>query len=396
MLNIFDSIKPYTFHQLVDQENKLYVVSDDNINYGISDSAIEKYAIYDGFIIDSRLRVPLKYEIIKYYRIDRILAKYQGKFGFVSAEIIPYIYVGSWQTPNDYEIVIPFLFDKIDEKDNNLFEVEMDGYTFQMDIEGIIEYQDIEQLKCVLNPHYIRGNYDSGTNILIPQCLNYTLLDDNMLCLQPISEDFLNTPYHIVGRGWIHESSDYNELVDCDWEEYTIHGAIDNHGKCIVPCIFERIEELNGLLEGFILAKLRIFFSDGKGKEYVSYSDEEYGDQYLFTLKGECVLGGFSKIEMEDKDTFRIYLHDCVYDTNGSLIISESSSYIILNKEFALKEIVNPEATYRNVYLDSIVSERNPFHVDLLKRLKLHVTPVPQTITHCDEDEVYPESIYSY
>lgn len=41
MLNIFDSIKPYTFHQLVDQENKLYVVSDDNINYGISDSAIE-------------------------------------------------------------------------------------------------------------------------------------------------------------------------------------------------------------------------------------------------------------------------------------------------------------------------------------------------------------------
>ena len=205
MLNIFDSIKPYTFHQLVDQENKLYVVSDDNINYGISDSAIEKYAIYDGFIIESRLRVPLKYEIIKYYRIDRILAKYQGKFGFVSAEIIPYIYVGSWQTPNDYEIVIPFLFDKIDEKDNNLFEVEMDGYTFQMDIEGIIENQDIEQLKCVLNPHYIRGNYDSGTNILIPQCLNYTLLDDNMLCLQPISEDFLNTPYHIVGRGWIHE-----------------------------------------------------------------------------------------------------------------------------------------------------------------------------------------------
>lgn len=396
MLNIFDSIKPYTYHQLVDQENKLYIVSNDNINFGVSDSTIEKYASNDGSIIESRVRVPLKYEIIKYYRIDRFLAKYQGKLGFVSADIIPYIYKGSKQDSifyRDHEIVIPFLFDKIDEKGNNLFEVEIDGLTLQMDIEGVIEYQKIELLKQILNPHYIRGDYDSNTNILIPECLNYTLLDENKLCLQPISEKFLNMPYYIVGRGWIHESSD-----DCsvDWEEYTIHGVIDNDGKCIIPCIFEQIEELDGLLEGFILAKYRNYFSDGKDEESVSYSDEDSGDLYLFTCEGECVLGGFSKIDMEDKDTIRIYLKDYIYDSDGSLRVYDSSSYIILNQEFALKEIANPDATYRNVYLDSVVSERNPFHVDLLKRLKLHVTPVPPTITHHDREEVYPDCFCSY
>jgi hypothetical protein len=91
------------------------------------------------------------------------LAKYQGKLGFVSADIIPYIYEGSKQDSifyRDYEIVIPFLFDKIDEKGNNLFEVEIDGLTLQMNIEGVIEYQNIELLKQILNPHYIRGDYD--------------------------------------------------------------------------------------------------------------------------------------------------------------------------------------------------------------------------------------------
>lgn len=195
-------------------------------------------------------------------------------------------------------------------------------------------------------------------------------------------------PYYIVGRAWIHESSD-----DCsvDWEEYTIHGVIDNHGKSIIPTIFEEIEELDGFLKGYILGKYRNYFSDGKGKDSDSYSDEDSRDLYLFTSEGECVLGGFSKMEMVDKDTIHIYLKDYNFDTDGSLSVYDSSSYIILNKDFALKEISNPEATYRNVYLDSFVSERNPFHVDLLKRLNLHVTPVPRTITHCDNEEMNPD-----
>ena len=387
MLNILP-IKPFKYHQLVDKDNNLYIVSNDNVKYGISGSSY--YIDSDGYQIDNDLRVPLKYEIIKYYRIDRILAKYNGKYGFVSADLIPYIYDGSREDPlfyQDYEIVIPFLFDKIEDKGDGLFEVNIDGHTFPMDIEAIIEVKDIEKIKHVLAFHYRKCENDPNTNIYIPECMFYSLMDDHRLCLQTSEAD--SVPYHIVGRGWLHTSNDYG----VDYEEYTIHGVIDNNGKCIIPTIFEQIEILDGLLEGYILAKYRYYLSDGKTEVNVC-ADEKYGDLFLFTVEGECVLGGFSNIVMVDNDTFHIYLNDYIYDTDGSLNVYNGSSFIILNKEFALKEINNPEATYRNTYLDEFVAEKNPFHKDLLKRLELQVTPVPQTITHHNKDREEIDCFY--
>ena len=391
MLNILESFRSFKYHKLVDQENRLYIVSNDYVNYGISNNSV--YFVSKGHDMESDLRVPLKYEILKYYRIDRILAKYKGKYGFVSADLIPYIYDGSRDKSlcyNDYEIVIPFLFDKIEDIGGDLFEVEIDGHIVIMDIEGIIESNEMKKLEEILDSHYKKGTYDPNTGIYIPRCMSHFQMDDHRLCMQTVCGD--NDQY-VVGRGWQHISDDYG----CDYEENALHGVIDNNGKCIIPTIFEQIE----MLDGFILAKYRNYFSDREAETHFyvgadgdEYIDEEVGDLFLFTVEGECLLGGFSDIEMVDNDTFHIYLKDYIYHTDGTLDVYNSHSYIILNKEFALKEIANPEQTYKHTYLDDIAAEKNPFHKDLLKRLGLYVTPVPHTITHNDIEREEIDGFY--
>ena len=109
-LNIFQT---YNIHELIDKEYSLYKVSKDGIHFGIANSPFIEGAIEI---------VPLIYDELKFYRIDRIMAQNRGKYGFVSADPISSLYHGRSDLwfDNDYEIVVPLIFDSITEINKDL------------------------------------------------------------------------------------------------------------------------------------------------------------------------------------------------------------------------------------------------------------------------------------
>ena len=81
-----DTFQTYKYHELLNKEYSLYKVSQDGTTFGITNSPFVNGAIEI---------IPFKYEDFLFFRIDRILAKYKGKYGFVSADpISPYIMAG--------------------------------------------------------------------------------------------------------------------------------------------------------------------------------------------------------------------------------------------------------------------------------------------------------------
>ena len=375
-LNIF---QPYIFHELIDAEHDLYKVSNDGILYGVTKGSYNSYAT---------LRVPIKYESLLYYRIDRILAKYRGKYGFVSADTISAFFHN--RTPldyrNDYEIIVPFIFDSITEKGKDLFEVSIKDSLFVMDIEGIIKCNDSDYFEKLLDSIYENAN-DPCSDNFIPDILKYTKIDDGCYTLQPIEREDLNGNF-ISARGWYHT---YNEGIDEDYDynTFTYYGVINHEGKIIIPTIFERIEELTGKLEGFYLAKFRDYYSEGKKKKYA----EGRGDLYLFTEEGECVLAGFSEIEMEDEETMRVYLKDYEVQSpeetiENGMVELDSHLYIRLNSEFQLKEIPDGLSSFRNTYMELFDSDANPFKPtkEILQRFSLSIISISQYICRLDPE----------
>lgn len=373
-LNIFQT---YKYHELIDKKFNLYKVSNDGNLFGIT----------KGNLL-TKERVPMKYEELQYYRIDRILAKYKGKYGFVSADIISPFYhdrIPSYYF-NDYEIVIPFFFDSVVEKENNIFEVTINGTTFNMDIEGVVRCEDLDLFKKVFDPLYVNKGHNYFTEMYMAECMNYNIIGNSQISLLNSNYQTSNGSY-VTGRGWRHLT---NEGIDrdYDYEELVYFGVINNEGKCIVPSLFEKVDELTDIFDGFYLAKFRDYYSEGSKEEYA----EGNGDLYLFTKEGECVLAGFSDIVMENENTIRVYLKNY----KGLLIDGyikdeleeyDSPLYILLNRDFKLEEIPNSVSSCRNAYLDLFGSNDNPFRPskEILQRLNLHIAQMSLLFTRYDE-----------
>lgn len=393
-LNIFQT---YKYHELIDKEYSLYKVSNDGVSFGVTNSP---------FINGAVEIIPCKYETFVFYRIDRILAKYKGKFGFVSADPVSPLYHGRTDLwfHNDYEIIIPFIFDSITEIEKNLFEASINGSSFEMNIEGVINCKDIELFKKVFDPIYFNKGRDSITDIYMAECMRYEMIGDGQFSLLSVATETSDGSY-IFGRGWHHLSNDDG---DCDYEESAFWGVIDKEGKTIIPSVFEQIEELTDIWDGFYLAKFRSYYSGISQKLNGELYTEGNGDLYVFTREGECVLAGVSSIVMEDENTLRVYLKDYVgetlYTTNWKTFVEyrtdpsykeyvtydefDSSYYILLNRDFKLKEIPDSYSSFRNSYLEMFDSDANPFRVpkEIRQRLSIHVVPVSLVFCHYDEE----------
>ena len=393
-LGIFQT---YKYHELLNKEYSLYKVSKDGISFGITNSPYVNGAIEI---------VPFKYENFLFFRIDRILAKYKGKYGFVSADPISPLFHGRTDLwfHNDYEIIIPFIFDSITETEKDLFEVCVSGFSFEMDIDGVITCKDIELFKRVFNPIYFNKGYDRITGIYMAECMRYEMIGDGRFCILSVAEEASDGSF-VYGRGWHHLS---NEDGDCDYEELAFWGVIDKEGKTIIPSIFERIEERTDIWDGYYLAKFRSYYSGTCKKLNGELYTEGNGDLYLFTREGVCVLAGFSNIVMEDENTLRVYLKDyigkAIYTKNWKTFAEyrtdpsdkefvaydeyDSSYYILLNRDFKLREIPDSYSSFRNSYLEMFDSNVNPHRVpkEILQRLNIHVLPVSLVFSHYDED----------
>lgn len=378
-LNIFQT---YKYHELIDKEYSLYKVSKDGVNFGITNSPFVNGAIEI---------IPFKYDTFLFFRIDRILAKYKGKYGFVSADPIFPLYYGRTDLwfGNDYDIIIPFIFDSITEIKKDLFEVSVNGSSFEMDIEGVIKCNDIETFKRVFDPIYFNKGY-SITGIYMAECMRYEMVSEGRFSLLSVIGETSDRSF-VYGRGWDHINS---EDGDCDYENLLFYGLIDKEGKTIIPSLFEQIEERTDLWDGYYLAKFRSHYS-GTCKKLNNVT-EGNGNLYLFTREGECVLAGFSDILMEDENTLRVYLKDYIGETISNSSSKEdvtydefdSSYYILLNRDFKLKEIPDSYSSFRNSYLEMFDSEVNPFRVpkEILQRLSIRVLPVSLVFCHYDEE----------
>lgn len=394
-----DTFQTYKYHELLNKEYSLYKVSKDGTTLGITNSPFVNGAIEI---------IPFKYEDFLFFRTDRILAKYKGKYGFVSADPISPLYHGRTDLwfDNDYEIIIPFIFDSITEKEKDLFEVYVNDFSFEMDIEGVINCKDIELFKKVFDPIYFNKGEDRTTGIYMAECMRYEMIGDGRFCLLSVAEETSNGSF-LYGRGWHHLS---NEDGDCDYDELALWGLIDKEGKTIIPSIFEQIEELTDIWDGYYLAKFRNNYSGvcQKLNGELSYT-EGNGDLYLFTREGECVLAGFSDILMEDENTLRVYfknyIGETIYTHDWKTFVEyrkdlsykefvaydelDSSYYILLNRDFKLKEIPDSYSSFRNSYLEMFDSNVNPFRVPkaILQRLSIHVLPVSLFFSHYDEEK---------
>lgn len=394
-----DTFQTYKYHELLNKEYSLYKVSKDGTTLGITNSPFVNGAIEI---------IPFKYEDFLFFRTDRILAKYKGKFGFVSADPISPLYHGRTDLwfDNDYEIIIPFIFDSITEKEKDLFEVYVNDFSFEMDIEGVINCKDIELFKKVFDPIYFNKGEDRTTGIYMAECMRYEMIGDGRFCLLSVAEETSNGSF-LYGRGWHHLS---NEDGDCDYDELAFWGLIDKEGKTIIPSIFEQIEERTDIWDGYYLAKFRNNYSGvcQKLNGELSYT-EGNGDLYLFTREGECVLAGFSDILMEDENTLRVYfknyIGETIYTHDWKTFVEyrkdlsykefvaydelDSSYYILLNRDFKLKEIPDSCSSFRNSYLEMFDSNVNPFRVPkaILQRLSIHVLPVSFFFSHYDEEK---------
>ena len=394
-----DTFQTYKYHELLNKEYSLYKVSKDGTTLGITNSPFVNGAIEI---------IPFKYEDFLFFRTDRILAKYKGKYGFVSADPISPLYHGRTDLwfDNDYEIIIPFIFDSITEKEKDLFEVYVNDFSFEMDIEGVINCKDIELFKKVFEPIYFNKGEDRTTGIYMAECMRYEMIGDGRFCLLSVAEETSNGSF-LYGRGWHHLS---NEDGDCDYDELAFWGLIDKEGKTIIPSIFEQIEERTDIWDGYYLAKFRNNYSGvcQKLNGELSYT-EGNGDLYLFTREGECVLAGFSDILMEDENTLRVYfknyIGETIYTHDWKTFVEyrkdlsykefvaydelDSSYYILLNRDFKLKEIPDSYSSFRNSYLEMFDSNVNPFRVPkaILQRLSIHVLPVSLFFSHYDEEK---------
>jgi hypothetical protein len=222
--------------------------------------------------------------------------------------------------------------------------------------------------------------------------MRYEMIGDGRFSLLSVIEETSDGSF-IYGRGWHHLS---NEDGDCDYEELAFWGLIDKEGKTIIPSMFQQIEERTDIWDGYYLAKFRNCYSGVSQKLNGELYTEGNGDLYLFTREGECVLAGFSDIVMEDENTLRVYLKDYIGETISNSSSKEdvtydefdSSYYILLNRDFKLKEIPDSYSSFRNSYLEMFDSEVNPFRVpkEILQRLSIRVLPVSLVFCHYDEE----------
>ena len=286
----------------------------------------------------------------------------------------------------------------------DLFEVSINGTSFNMDIEGIIHCKDVESFEKVFDPVYANKGRDSLTEIYMAECMRYEMIGDGRFCLLSVDSETSDGSF-MIGRGWHHLTNDDG---DYDYEELAYFGLIDKKGKCIIPSLFGKIEERTDIWDGYYLAKFRGYYSGTKQKLNEGLDNAEgNGDCYLFTRDGECVLAGFSDIVMEDKDTMRVYLKDylgnAIYTKNEIsyeeyridssykefVVYDEFDSlyYIRLNRDFKLKEIPDSCSSCRNTYLEMFDSNDNPFSPpkEILKRLNLHILPVSLVFSHNDK-----------
>lgn len=231
------------FHELVDIDNNLYVVSTDNLKFHI----IIKNDNDKNFIVLSG------YDEIIYININIIFVKEYGKWSIISF--------------HNRLRLIPDCIDSIKKIDNPLqstnpiFEVVIGNYVGLIDSNALIVSPNHEEILEELKRRI---------------CYDIKVLKNNKICLFNITDKLVE-----------------NLFTFATFDSKLQKGVIDvNRGKLVLPTYFREISVLEtpNSNVAYILAK-------GWIKK----------ESYLFSLDGTCLLGGFLHIQIIDDDTIWVY-----------------------------------------------------------------------------------------
>ena len=361
MINIFENSieKKYSFYELVDGQYQLFIVSNDNKSFGmVKDSCFPQIIL------------PLKYDKLEYYRVDRILARKNELYGFLSAEptVIDVFYKGLSYSHWEENTVIPLVFDHIMYLGNDEFKVNIGEHFFDMNIEGTVHLQNASVIENCIGS---RINKSKEEWYCITKCSEntYSLMNEGI--------DLNLDEYKIVSRGW----NGYNDCTNA-----AFYGVVNSKGKQIVPSIFENIEILNLSQDNKILflATFRNIYHE---------EDENEKEYFLFGEGGECILGGFTDICIPTENTINVYLKDYSIDNGKLECCYNSGNYISLDRNYHLIGIPNAVCSLKGHYftiLDKPFEHiANPFDVSnfLLKLLKLEKTEVPFYVMQYDDSK---------
>lgn len=221
----------------------------------------------------------------------------------------------------------------------------------------------------------------------IPTIINENKV--NLLYCRETTDEF-----HIIGRGIVLDAGDDYH----DYESFKLMalGVLDKEGKCIIPMLFREITPLrdsNGKLSYYV-ARRNCYDYMSKGcdelenPEYIHEFD--HGDSFLFSKDGECLLGEFTDIELQEDGTLKVILKGYIEDKTFKRV-DDYDRCLFLDSDFQVKGLPHTIDSYRNSWLKYDVQWEQlnvepMIESQLIERLGLKITIVPMSIVSCNDD----------
>lgn len=348
--------------------SELYIVTNDNVHYGVS-----RGVHHEDLIID------MLYDSIVYYRADRFLAHKDGKYGFLTADIYGEKEKYTWSRCAD--VVIPFIFDEVTPKEDDTFIVSIGNTSGVMDLDGNLLCHDVNML--LNNVSQYRGD----DYYYIPTIINENKV--NLLYCWETTNDF-----HIIGRGIVTESG--NDNSNFDSFRLMALGVMNKEGKCIIPMLFREITPLydsNGKLAYFVARRNCYDYIAKVGCELGNpdYIQEyDHGDSFLFSKDGECMLGEFTDIELLKDGTLKVILKGYV-EENTFKRVDDYNLCLLLDADFHVNGLPHAIGSYRHSWLKYDIQWEQlnvepKIESQLIERLGLKVTIVPLCVVSYNDN----------
>ena len=354
-INIF---KEYFYNAKKISDTNLYIVTNDNVHYGVA-KGLDK----EDLLID------MLYDSIVFYREDRLLVHKDGKFGFLTADTYGEKEKYTWS--RDSDVVIPFIFDEVTPKEHGAFIVSIGHTSGVMDLDGNLVCHDVNKVIEYLSL------YRGDDYYYIPTIINENKV--NLLYCWETTDNF-----HIIGRGIVLDTGD-------DYESFKLMalGVMNKEGKCIIPMLFREITPLYDSNRKLSYYVARRNCSDYMSKGCDEFGNPDYihkydhGDSFLFSKDGECLLGEFTDIELQEDGTLKVILKGYI-EENTFKRVDDYNHCLFLDSDFHVKGLPHTIDSYRNSWLKYDVqweqlSVKPTIESKLIERLGLKITIVPES-----------------
>ena len=307
--------------QTLSQKEKLFSVKCSQENY-------KGETYFDYTIVDECGEEPYKMHSLhgkahfKFYSIERVLSFDGEKYGFINM----YGYTS-----------IPFKYDKVEEREDGLFDVCINEAWGVLDISGkeIVKVKYAEKIPIDFDKHIVKelstgclGILDELGNEYVPTIYEHLMFADEK------DSDFVFFGFH----GYEDDESNFfsGKISNGVW------GCLNSRGERIIDAKYDCFK----IQDGFILGG-RDGRMLGEGQHGHTYYENEYGGVYdLYDFSGHLIIGGFTSFyDFDDLYVFQFGGHwkeDCetedewgnyIYDYYYSYHFEKSNSrWLVLDK----------------------------------------------------------------